>query len=102
MLVRARVRHPPKVLFPSTRSAMRLSLYLLLIITSQMRAQQLGSSPEPVSPVEAASNSSSSDDSKEDSNPRVVAEPGWVITRDSAGNVDQRINVRSDFAVGEH
>jgi hypothetical protein len=105
MSPRERVRHPPIALFRVKLPARNLGLVLLcsfLIITAQMHAQQLGSSGAPVLSVDAVANSSTSDDTEKDSNPRVVAEPAWLITSDSAGNVDQRINLRSDFAVGEH
>jgi hypothetical protein len=101
MLPRERIWHPPSTLFLVSRSAIRLSLCLLLIITLRLQAQQMGSSPEPVLPVDAVSNSATSDDTEKDPNPTAIAEPAWLITRDSAGNVGQRISVRSDFAIGE-
>lgn len=105
MFLRERVRHPPIALFRVKRPARGLCLVLFcsfLIITARMHAQQLGSSGAPVLSVEAVGNSSTSDDTEKDSNPKAVAEPGWLSTRDSAGNVDQRLNLRSDFAVSDH
>lgn len=50
----------------------------------------------------AANPSTSTEQPEGEPNPAVAVEPAWVITRDSAGNVDQRIKVESDFAVGDH
>jgi hypothetical protein len=48
-----------------------------------------------------ANPSPSGDEPEEESNPAAAVEPAWVTTRDSQGNVRQRIKVESDFAVGD-
>lgn len=103
MLPRIRARYPLARVSVLWRALLMLSLAASLPI----HAQQMNSvSPQPVLVPEihvpSANPDKTAEDSKEDPNPVAAVEPAWVITHDSDGNIDQRIKVESDFAVGDH
>lgn len=72
-------------------------------------AQQMDSMPRPTSLDGAvpaiypppANPSPPAEEPEEEPNPAAAVEPAWVTTRDSLGNVRQRIKMESDFALGD-
>jgi hypothetical protein len=87
----------------------RLLLWLSVAASVPVHAQQADSIPlQALSPgvipailTPSANPSPPIDESEGEPNPAVAVEPAWVMTRDSQGNVRQRIKVQNDFAIGD-
>jgi hypothetical protein len=82
-------------------------LWLLLGASLPVHAQQADLMPPQTSaaggvPAVLENPSQPADESEAEPNPAAAVEPAWVTTRDSLGNVRQRIKVQSDFALGDN
>jgi len=85
-------------------------LWFLLAVALPLRAQRVDSMPPQVSSVGVApeihppeaTSSPPAEESEEELNPAAAVEPAWVTSRDSQGNVRQRIKVESDYAIGDN
>ncbi len=91
------------------RLVWRILLWFFLGASLLLHAQQTGLTPPPaasdgavteIQPA-AANSSTPAEETEDESNPAAVVEPAWVTTRDSDGNVRQRINMETDFAIGD-
>jgi len=104
MLTPIRERRP---LLPVPASVSRLVMRVLVFCVAAslpIHAQQAGSAAREMFPdgaipeIDAAPHT---EEPERESNPAAAMEPAWFLGRDSAGNVDQKIKLQSDFAVGD-
>jgi hypothetical protein len=97
----------PWVLKAIPRLTWRVLLCFSLVASLPLHAQRVDSQP-PRSPSDGAVPETHSPDTnpspsaeETEKEPTAAAEPAWVTTWDSQGNVRKRIKVQSDFAIGD-
>lgn len=110
MVRRKRARYPlPCASESFPRILWRAVLWFFLGTSLLLHAQQAdltspqtpAASPAPVISTLPANPSTSAKETEDEANPAATIEPAWVTSRDSEGNIRQRIKAQFDFAVSD-